>query len=160
MCGSCDGIFCGFAWDPETVTCRFGTAVGSGIYSLALRFLVWCATFSLEAAGMEAEPSSGIYTLRLEAEVGLNDDASIGIDVSAGSSPMLPSLPRDLGGVPLRSFFQGPGESAESSGLGRGVMSPMAEMTGLGMRLLAALPGAAPMLWERAVLRLGVLDIG
>jgi hypothetical protein len=48
------------------------------------------------------------------------------------------------------------------SGLGRGVISPIAEMMGLGMRLLAALL-VPPRLWrlcERAVLRLGVLEIG
>lgn len=167
ICGSCDDC-CGFACDPETVMCRFGTAAGSGMYSLALRFRVcWDAAFSFAAGGMgAAAPSSGTYTLRREAEVGLSADASMtaaaAVSFSWDSSPMLPRRPRVLGGVPPSSFFHGPGESAESSGLGRGVMSPMAEMTGLAMRLLAALPGPAPAprLWARAVLRLGVLDIG
>lgn len=53
------------------------------------------------------------------------------------------------------SFFHGPGESPDSRGLGRGVMSPIAAMTGLGMTLLVP---ADPMLLVRAALRLGVLD--
>lgn len=44
------------------------------------------------------------------------------------------------------------------SGLGKGVTSPMAVMTGLGMTLLV--PLADPMLFVKAVLRLGVLEIG
>jgi hypothetical protein len=72
------------------------------------------------------------------------------------SSPTLPSLSLGLlGGVPDINFFHGPGESAESSGLGSGVMSPMAAMMGLPARLLAPLavpPSACP----RAALTLGV----
>lgn len=44
------------------------------------------------------------------------------------------------------------------SGEGKGVTSPIAAMTGLGITLLV--PLADPMLFVKAVLRLGVLDIG
>lgn len=44
------------------------------------------------------------------------------------------------------------------SGLGRGVTEPIAEMMGLGTRLLV--PLALPRLLASAVLRLGVLEIG
>jgi hypothetical protein len=56
------------------------------------------------------------------------------------------------------SLFQGPGESPDMSGLGSGVISPIAEMIGLGTKLLV--PLAEPRLLVRAALRLGVLERG
>jgi hypothetical protein len=44
------------------------------------------------------------------------------------------------------------------SGLGRGVISPIAEMIGLGTRLLV--PLTEPRLLVKAAFRLGVLEIG
>lgn len=73
-------------------------------------------------------------------------------------SPTLRSLSRVCGGdvdPDLRSFH-GPGESPDISGLGRGVISPIAEMMGLGTRLLV--PLVVPKLCANAALRLGVLD--
>ena len=64
---------------------------------------------------------------------------------------------RDGGRAPSR--FHGPGESLESNGEGRGVTSPMADITGLGTVELAA--DAEPKALARAeVLKLGVLDTG
>lgn len=60
--------------------------------------------------------------------------------------------------MPALSRFHGPGESAESRGLGSGVTSPIAEIIGLGMTLLV--PLAEPMLLVRAAFRLGVLETG
>jgi hypothetical protein len=73
------------------------------------------------------------------------------------SSPILPIFSNDVELIEdaAISFFQGPGESPESSGLGNGVISPSAAMMGLGTLLLLALP--VPMLLARAALRLGVL---
>ncbi len=61
------------------------------------------------------------------------------------------------GGLP--SFLHGPGESQASSGDGKGVTSPMAEITGLGYVELAAEEVAKKPPWL-PVLRLGVLEIG
>jgi len=55
-------------------------------------------------------------------------------------------------------LFQGPGESLARSGDGRGVRSPIAEITGLATVELAA--EAEPKGPYMPVLRLGVLDIG
>lgn len=73
---------------------------------------------------------------------------------------MLLNLPRDGGGEaePELSIFQGPGESLASRGLGSGVKSPIAAMTGLGMTLLDS--PVDPRLFRRAALRLGVLETG
>lgn len=59
---------------------------------------------------------------------------------------------------PALSLFQGPGESPDMSGLGRGVISPIAEMIGLGTRLLV--PLTDPRLFVKAAFRLGVLERG
>jgi hypothetical protein len=58
----------------------------------------------------------------------------------------------------LPSFFQGPGESPDISGDGRGVMSPIAVIIGLGTVELAADPD--PSALAKAALTLGVRDIG
>lgn len=73
-------------------------------------------------------------------------------------SPRLFSLLRGVGEAAPNNLLQGPGESAGRRGLGSGDMSPIAEMIGLGMRLLAALPGP-PKLFENAAFKLGVLEI-
>jgi hypothetical protein len=62
---------------------------------------------------------------------------------------------RDEGPSSLR---QGPGESPDSSGDGRGVTSPIAVIIGLGTVELA--PEAVPSALEKAVLRLGVREMG
>lgn len=56
------------------------------------------------------------------------------------------------------SCFQGPGEPFAISGDGRGVRSPIAEMTGLGTVELAA--EADPKAPYAPALRLGVLETG
>lgn len=89
---------------------------------------------------MESRDSVGMYILRLDniADEGSREDSSK-IVPGTESSPTLPNLPLGFEGVPDINFFQGPGESAASSGLGSGVMSPMAEIMGLEMTLLAPL---------------------
>jgi len=61
--------------------------------------------------------------------------------------------------IRLPNFLHGPGESFESKGEGRGVTSPMAEITGLGTVELAA--DAEPKGFPKfGVFRLGVLEMG
>lgn len=122
---------------------RLGMATGSGIYSLALRFLVCCGggwLCEVNGGRLGSLDSAELYILRLciIADEGSRDE-SAGLVPRTESSPTLPSLSLDFGGVPGISFFQGPGESAESSGLGSGVMSPMADIIGLATALLAPL---------------------
>lgn len=76
------------------------------------------------------------------------------------TEPSPTGLRRSCGGdaEPALSLFQGPGESPDIRGLGSGVTSPMADIIGLGTKLLV--PLAVPILLAKACLRLGVLEMG
>jgi hypothetical protein len=144
---------------PDTVDILLGTDIGSGMYSLVLRFLVWricgsaslasgCLLMSLAGDGHDDIPAYGFFML-----VGCVAEllASLWADtaLATAASP----------DVRLPICFHGPGESLANKGEGRGVTSPMAEITGLRTVELAAEPEPKTP-WMLPVLRLGVLEIG
>jgi len=113
---------------------RLGISIGSGTYSLMLLFLVceWegscCVCFDeavLPGKGTDVNPT---YVFRLVGVDAIGPSRLVG-DMQSPGCWLEDALSRD---VRLASFFHGPGESLASSGEGRGVTSPIAEMTGLG----------------------------
>src|SRR5690242_11276400 len=104
-----------------------------------LRFRVWCC------AGARANPPS---SWGLDWSTGAGNDVSPvypffvffgGVVESPVSSGAIVRLKTDASRDPRRpNCFHGPGESVANSGDGRGVRSPMAEMTGLATVELAA----------------------
>lgn len=144
---------------------RFGIAKGSGLYSLVLLFLVcrMCglctpsrlSPWTVGGASPDDNPAYGF--LILENLVGVADASSAfsrrTSSLTAGEC-WCPSRER------RRSCLHGPGECVDRRGEGRGVTSPIADITGLGTVELAAeaelkAPDKLPV-----ALKLGVLEIG
>lgn len=145
ICGSCSAARgpCG----PETVACRLGTVRESGAYRLTLRSRP-CRGLLGPSARSSATDGEGLprrAALRVASRLvlGLSERSSGGIPSAEGRR------------VKAR---QGPGEWCAMSGEGRGVMSPRADIIGLGMMELEPeplLPGP-----PSAFLMLGVRDTG
>lgn len=104
-------------------------------------------------------PFEGVYGLRLDEFARGMFIASLGPVASTVPSPTLLNLPRRGGGEVAATFnlFHGPGESPDKRGLGKGEISPMALITGLGIALLV--PLMDPKALFKAAFRLGVLDM-
>lgn len=118
---------------PETVVCLFhGKPFGSGIYSLILLFRV-CSTFPLlvSSAWLTLRPA---YTFLLvwcaNAEATDSPLAVMSTEsfITGGIAPSRDARDDER----PRSCFQGPGESFDKSGEGRGVTLPIADIIGLG----------------------------
>lgn len=140
------------------MTCRLGIDDGSGMYSLTLRLRPCCGPVWLDAPALPSVPSGPrpAYTFRFEALARAAAIDSPDAETRTESGVGLGISSRD-GGRALRSF-QGPGESPDRRGDGKGVTSPRADMTGLGTQEtgVEGLPNAFAM----ALLVLGVLETG
>lgn len=136
MCISRDGAESGVwsrigAWEPETVTFRgLGTDTASGTYSLMLLFLACPSAFFCLFTCALVRPDSLAFVMspwyaRLFDWFAIADDIDSPFAVTSAESAVMGNITsRDVGRE--TSFFQGPGESPDISGEGKGVTSAIA----------------------------------